>query len=129
PDPNSDPQSVTADLSSIGGANNQPMTLDNGRYTAAFTIPQAAPPGPRTINVTATDAKGNTAAGAANYYVWSPASSDVIWDGDTKNVGVAEASSNPESRIFVAQTGGNKGPISLRAHLQPNPEPYAYVTW
>lgn len=128
-DPNNDLQSVTVDLSPIGGANNQGLTLANGRYSASFTVPREAPPGPRTFNVTATDAKGNTAAGSANFYVWSPASSDIIWDGDTKNVGVAEASSNPESRIFVAQTGGNKGPISLRAHLQPNPEPYAYVTW
>lgn len=128
-DPNNDLASVTIDLSSIGGANNHALVLTNGRYTTTFTVPPVAPPGARTLNITAKDQKGNTAEGSANYYVWSRASSDIIWDGDTKNEGSAEESSNAQSRIFVAQTGGNKGPISMRAHLQPNPEPFAFVTW
>lgn len=128
-DPNNDLATVTADLSSVGGANKHALILTNGRYTTTFTIPPVAAAGNHTFRITATDQKSNSAEASAKYYVWSRASSDVLWDGDTKNEGVAEASSNPESRIFVAQTGGNKGPISMRAHLQPGPEPYAYVTW
>ncbi len=130
-DPNNDLSNLTVDLSSIEGANNHPMALINGRYEASFVVMGNAPAGPRTFNITATDAKGNTAQASANYTVWARATSDIIWDGDTKNEGIplAGGTSNPESRIFVAQTGGNKAPISMRAHLQPGPEPYAYVTW
>lgn len=128
-DPNNDVATVTVDLSSVGGANNHPMQLNNGRYTASFTVPASAPAGTRTLNLTVTDQKGNTAEAAGTYNVWSRASADLIWDGDTKNQGVAEGSSNTASKIEVMQTGGDKGPVSFLAHLEPRPEPYAYVTW
>ncbi|WP_126247164.1 glycoside hydrolase family 44 protein [Chitinophaga rhizosphaerae] len=128
-DPNNDLASVTVDLSPVGGANNQPLLLVNGRYTASFTVPATTPPGPRSFHITATDQKGNTAQIKVDYLVWGRASSDVIWDGDTKNPGIVHSTSNNASLLVVRPTGGNKGPINMSAHIEPNPEPFAYVFW
>ncbi|GAB3261034.1 hypothetical protein GCM10027347_25800 [Larkinella harenae] len=127
-DPDNNVQRVTVDLSPLGLANNQAMTLENGQYTVTVTIPQGIAKGDKQLNISAVDADGNSADGFATFTVRELASSLVLWDGDVVNTGRPETL-NGVTTCVVDDANGHQAPKSMKLHFDMADNGFAAAVW
>ncbi|MFC5412948.1 glycoside hydrolase family 44 protein [Larkinella bovis] len=121
-------QTVTIDLSPLGLANNQPMTLANGRYSVTVTVPEGIAKGAKKLNLWAVDAAGNTTDGFITFTVNEPAGTVVLWDGDAVNTGKPETLNNVTTCV-VDDANGHQAPKSMKMHFDMADNGFAAVVW
>ena len=131
-DPDNDLQSVTIDLSPLHGPNNAAMMLVNGRYTITHTLPATIAKGRKMLTITAADAGHNSTQASLPFLVYQKATSDTVWNGDSKPMGEVLFLSNDETSIAVEPSGGHYRPGVMHVHLEEgdgNGEQYSQVVW
>ena len=128
-DPDNNLKGVYADLSSLGGKNNQPLRFDGQKFGYSFSIPAGLVKGPKNILLYALDSTGFEMDTTLNFQVYRKATTDTIWNGDRIKNGSAWVS-NIKTTCGLKTPGGNYGPGVLKLHLQAySPDTWSGISW
>ena len=128
-DPDNNLKGVYADLSPVGGKNNQQLIFDGQSFKTTYMVPSSIVKGPKNILVYAIDSTGNEKDTLLNYTIYQKSTTDTIWNGDKIKFGSAWVS-NANTTCALRSSGGYFGPGVLKSHLQvDNVDNWAGISW
>lgn len=126
---------ITIDLSPIGGNANTPMVRNGNTFTINASIPKNSPSGLKTLTITAKDAQNNIATNSIEYRVIKKMAPSVIWDGDAVATGEGHSFYDAndiyrdEVKIERQTTGGNRKPGSMHMHFKHEENKWNLFAW
>lgn len=118
-DPDADIAAVQVDLSALNGSNRLALTGTDSIYTATYAIPALASSGTLRLFVSARDSANNEARASVPFTIHRVASTDTIWNGDSKPFGAAWVN-NVNTSCVLSDTGGYARPGSLKLRMMPH---------
>jgi hypothetical protein len=120
-DPDSNINTVTADLSHINRGNSKKMVVnENGEYQTTFTIPKAIAGGNVDVRMTVTDKNYNFHDTVITLKINKAAQTEIIWDGDNIKTGGAWLSNDLLTTHSVVDSGGANQPKAMKIKLKHN---------
>ena len=104
-----DVESVTLDLSELGGGSNIMMTNTGDSYSATYTVAEGTGVGVKTITLTALNEQGYTKSESTDINVYTPATDDMIIYNDDQTLIEATWKGRSEDALSESSTGAYEG--------------------